>query len=70
MRNPNRIKIILNAIERLWNQYPDQRLGQVLENYVFKKGMRGDNTSCALFYQEDDDTYKNIIISTKPKKDD
>ena len=56
MRDKNRIPIILEEIKKLWNKEPDQRLGQILENYVFFKGERGDKTSCRLFYQEDDET--------------
>ena len=64
MRDENRITEITHYLERLWKQYPDQRLGQLLENYVFTRGKRGDKTSGALFFQEDEDTQKNIIINT------
>ena len=60
MRNPKRIKRILEKIERLWNRAPDQRLGQLLENYIFIRGQRGDKTSVRLFFQEDDDTEESI----------
>jgi len=60
MRDPKRIKKILKELETLWNQYPDQRLGQILENYVYINGARGDNTSVALFFQEDNKTLKMI----------
>lgn len=60
MRDINRIERILNMLKELWNKYPDQRLGQLLENYVFFKGKRGDITSLRLFYQEDDET-ENIL---------
>lgn len=56
MRNKKRIKQILKQLEELWLQYQDQRLGQLLENYIFYKGKRGDATSVAMFYQEDDIT--------------
>ena len=58
MRDINRIPIILEELKKLWMQQPDQRLGQILENYVFFKGERGDKTRCAMFYQEDDETLK------------
>jgi hypothetical protein len=58
MREEARIKRILSKLEQLWNKYPDQRLGQILENYVFFQGERGDKTSVKLFYQEDDLTEK------------
>jgi uncharacterized protein YutD len=48
-------------LKTIWEKYPDQRLGQVLENYVFLEGTRGkDQTSIHLFYQEDDVTLKNL----------
>lgn len=47
MRNPDRINEILNVLSELWHHYPDQRLGQLLENFCFfNKDM--------MFYQEDD----------------
>ena len=58
MRNPERIHEILEQLRSLWMEFPDQRLGQLLENYVFTNGQRGDRTSCLLFFQEDDDTKK------------
>jgi len=60
-RDPKRIPEILDSLKKLWEKEPDQRLGQVLENYVFINGKRGDNTSCALFYQEDDISFQNIV---------
>lgn len=52
---------ILELLKKLWNEYPEQRLGQLLENYVFFSGQRGDETSVRLFHQQDNDT-KNFII--------
>ena len=66
MRNPDRIDITLEALRKLWNQHPDQRLGQILENYVFYDGKRGDLTSVSLFYQEDDITLANIKKGIDP----
>lgn len=51
---------IIEELYSLWEQHPQQRLGQLLENYVFVKGHRGDKTSCAIFYQGDDETLKRI----------
>ena len=56
MREKERIKRILNKLEQVWTKFPDQRLGQILENYIFFRGERGDQTSVRMFYQEDDDT--------------
>ena len=58
MRDKRRIKRILGLLERLWSKDDncDMRLGQLLENYIFTNGERGDRTSIAMWYQEDDDT--------------
>ena len=34
MRDPKRIPRILGKLQRLWEKYPDQRFGQLLENYL------------------------------------
>ena len=65
MRKLSRIKKILRMLEKLWNEYPDMRLGQLRENFIFVKGERGDNTSVMLFYQEDDDTEEIIELRLK-----
>ena len=56
MREKERIHRICIKLEELWLKSPDQRLGQLLENYLFTKGKRGDMTSVRLFYQDDDET--------------
>lgn len=35
MRDPKRIKRILSLIETIWNEFPDQRIGQLMRNYGF-----------------------------------
>lgn len=63
MRDPKRIKRILQLVEELWNRHPDQRFGQLLENYVFIEGKRGDETSVELYLQEDDKTEKMLPVN-------
>jgi hypothetical protein len=63
------IDTILGALKDLWKQVPDQRLGQLLENYVFINGERGDATSVKLFYQLDLRTYARIKKAIKVIKD-
>ena len=54
MRDPERIPRILGLVEELWRHYPDQRLGQLLENYVFQHhAIRG---SGCIFHIEDSET--------------
>lgn len=52
MRDFNRIDEILTDIRALWINYPDMRLGQLLENFVFDKK--------TMFYQEDDVTDEKL----------
>ena len=59
---------ILELIKELWKRNPTQRLGQILENYVFYQGERGDKTSIRLFYQQDEETLKIICNLLKVKK--
>ena len=46
MRDKERIVRIIEGIGQLWDKFPDQRLGQLLSNFVF--GLRTD-----IWYQED-----------------
>ena len=52
--------IIIEKLKLLWDKYPDQRLGQLCENYIFDRGERGDGTSIAMFFQSDDMTEKKL----------
>lgn len=56
MRKPERIEQITAELKALWLKNSELRLGQLLENNVFTKGERGDKTSVAMFYQEDNVT--------------
>lgn len=62
MRDPKRIKRILALIEKLWTQHPDQRLGQLLENYVFGHHA---NRACCIFHPQDDDVEKVLEKTLK-----
>jgi uncharacterized protein YihD (DUF1040 family) len=68
MRDKKRIPIILKELEELWLKNSDMRLGQLLENYVFFSGQRGDETSVHLFYQEDDLTLAILKQRNNPTK--
>lgn len=37
MRNPERISEILNRIEKIWEQNPDLKLGQLIGNVIDPK---------------------------------
>jgi hypothetical protein len=68
MRDPQRIERICHDLERLWKQYPDQRLGQLLQNYAFPNRVITINNMVVriadIFNQEDDETDKKIIMNT------
>ena len=55
MRDSNRIPHILSLIAQGWQQVPDWRFGQLIEN--LKRYSGKDD----LFYMEDDDIEKLII---------
>lgn len=65
MRDIKRIKRILKKMEKLWSEYPDQRLGQFIENYLIQPNR--------LFFQEDDLTEDRLdavlkIVNLKDEK--
>ena len=57
MRDPARIKRILDKIEQLWYKYPDQRLGQLIENYAIDPRR--------LFFQEDTETEAQLELALR-----
>jgi len=53
MRDPKRIKVLLEALESTWNEYPDFRLGQLMVNI-------NSNSKMDTFFVEDDEMLKRI----------
>ena len=53
MRDVNRIYDILVKFQDLWAQYPDQRFGQIISNYLVN-----DNED--IFYIEDDELSQRL----------
>lgn len=51
MRDPNRIKLIMEEIEEYWVQHPYLRLGQIIANCVRAYDGR---LNCDPFYIEDE----------------
>jgi uncharacterized protein YihD (DUF1040 family) len=49
MRDPKRIDVVLEEIKKIWEKYPDLRLGQLLEN-----------ASKILYYEEDQDLVEKL----------
>ena len=63
MRDPSRIDDILVLLKALWHRHPDQRLGQLLENYVFGhhlERMKGTVQDGCIFYLEDDEVLEKL----------
>lgn len=53
MRDVNRIYDILVKFQYLWEQYPDQRFGQIISNYLV-------NDKEDIFYIEDDEISQRL----------
>ena len=61
MRDPKRIPGILHDVQRVWEAFPDMRLGQLLLNVV---------ADPALYYLEDDELVHRLLeFSYKFAKD-
>ena len=54
MRDPNRIKPFLEAIEKCWLEVPDWRFGQLIENLKRRLDIKD------LFYIEDEELEEAI----------
>ncbi len=65
MREIERIARIMNKLEELWRRAPDQRLGQLLENYVFEHHL--DRKQC-IFHIED--TVTELKLDLELARDD
>lgn len=58
MRDLERIDRICQKLNKLWKEIPDQRLGQLLENYIFGRDSQN------LWFQEDtrtEELFDNIL---------
>jgi len=60
MREQKRIKRICDKIEKVWNEYPDQRLFQLLFNYGFFPRAEKLGTVQDPFHIEDNITEKHL----------
>jgi uncharacterized protein YihD (DUF1040 family) len=59
-RDPSRIELVLNALREYWNENPDLRLGQILENI-------SSRSSKPTFYLEDDILLEHLNSSLEKK---
>ena len=67
MRDPTRIPRIISLLQQLWEIYPDQRFGQLVENYI-TDGHGQEHDSECIFHIEDDiweDYLEKCIIKLK-----
>lgn len=55
-RDPKRIPQILSALFFLWQQFPNMRLGQLIEGFALQEGLSD------AFYLTDEALLKNIAI--------
>lgn len=58
MRDLERIDRICQKLNKIWKEIPDQRLGQLLENYIFGRDSQN------LWFQEDtrtEELFDNIL---------
>jgi len=55
MRDPKRIKPFLAEIEKLWNEHPDYRFGQLVMNIV-----RPEVPNIKMFNMEEDELIEKI----------
>ena len=58
MRDLERIDRICQKLNKVWKENPDQRLGQLLENYIFGRDSQN------LWFQEDtrtEELFDNIL---------
>ena len=68
MTRTDDINRIVEKLRRLWLRHPEQRLGQIIENYVIPSGsLRGSDT-CWLFYAGDYQTEKNLDAELEEAK--
>lgn len=59
-RDPHRIKVTLAILQAVWEETPDMRLGQLIQNAAF----RGGWTDNDIFYVEDGTVIKGLTEMT------
>ena len=55
MRDLDRVKVIIEHLQKLWEAYPDMRFGQLIENFVVEPKY--------LWFQEDDVTLRLLDLA-------
>ena len=56
-RDPKRIPTILNRIKRIWEQQPELRLGQIIDNFLLYKNWT-ENVDLV----DKDENYRNFTV--------
>lgn len=64
MRDPKRIDECMDALKKLWEKYPDMRMGQLMSNILTEYYSQ---TNCDPFFLEDDRFIKFIENLWEPK---
>lgn len=68
VRDPARIERLVRMLKAVWLQAPDQRLGQLLENYVLPE--MGEAHEGSAWEVEDGEVERRLrrVIETGPRK--
>ena len=61
MRDPNRIPEMVDVLQKLWEKYPDQRLGQLLINAASLVEGPSPEWPDTLFQIEDDAMLRGLL---------
>ena len=62
MRNPNRIPEMIELISKVWERYPDLRLGQLIINAALPR-----DPCPQVFYIEDDVMKERLLSMLSPQ---
>jgi len=68
MRNPKRIPKILDKIQKLWEEKPDMRLGQLLENVFPNRPTMDPKYSRSMYNIEDEELVETLTKFYKTEK--
>lgn len=66
MRDPNRIKVCCERLQKLWEEFPDWRFGQLFENTVAH--ILNECDAYSIFFIEDDkwfDAWEHAVQKLK-----
>lgn len=67
MRDPNRIRPIINLVYEYWMLHPDYRFGQMIQNLIDQASQVGDFTN--IWFPEDNnwEMWLQAVLTPSPK---